>query len=183
VKENYEEEYIRSVKETLRQNYETLLGLIKHTTSHDHRHLTARNKKEVEVAMHHVVDAYHLALGSNSLITMRAVDSAFVGALFVGMRCSNPLNVKKYFDNRDHGPGGQKSGVSKRIKTREWQDKAIKWLDGRTGKSLTLKKGVPLAKACKKAIDITIRQKGLAEFFNLELKRRDHANKVVPIRA
>jgi hypothetical protein len=31
MKENYEEEYIRSVKETLRQDYETLLGMIKGT--------------------------------------------------------------------------------------------------------------------------------------------------------
>jgi hypothetical protein len=171
VKENYEEEYVRSVKETLRQDYEILLGMIKDTVA-DHRHLTARNKKEVDAAMHHVVTAYHLALGSNSLLTMRAVESAFAGALFVGMRCSNSLNVKKFWDLKIHGPGGQKSGVSKQAKAGDWQDKAIKWLDGRTKKSPALK-GSALAQACKKAIDIPIGAKSLAEFLNRELKRRD----------
>jgi hypothetical protein len=182
MKENYEEEYIRFIKETLRQDYETLLGMIKDTAAGGHRHLTARNKKEVDAAMHHVVTAYHLALSSNSLITMRAVDSAFAGALFVGMRCSNPLNVKKFWDLKSHSHGGQKSGVSKQTKAGEWHDKAIKWLDGRTKKSPALK-GMALAQACKKAIDIPIGEKCLAEFFNNELKRREHANKVVPIRA
>jgi hypothetical protein len=111
MKENYEEKYIRAVKETLRHHYETLLRLIKDTASGDHRHLTARNKKEVEGAMYHVVSAYHLALSSDSLITMRAVDSAFAGALFVGMRCSNPLNVKKFWDLKDRGLGGKTTAI------------------------------------------------------------------------
>jgi hypothetical protein len=121
VNENYEEEYIRSVKETLRQDYETLLGMIKDTASHDHRHLTARDKKDVDGAIHHIVTAYHLALDSNSLKFMRAVDSAFAGAAFAVMRCSNPLNVKKFWDLKSHGSGGQTSGVSRKANMEEWR--------------------------------------------------------------
>jgi hypothetical protein len=128
VKENYEDEYIRSVKETLWQDYETLLGMIKDTAAADHRHLTARDKKDVEGAIYHIVTAYHLALGSNSLLTMRAADSAFAGALFVGMRCSNPLNVKKFWDRQSHGSGGEKSGVFRGANAEEWKAKACKWL-------------------------------------------------------
>ena len=110
MKENYEEEYIRSVKETLRRDYEVLLGLVKDTAVRDHRHLTARNKKDIDGAMRHVMSAYHWALGSNSLVTMRTVDSALIGAFFVGVLCSNPPNVKKFWDLRSHGPGGQTGG-------------------------------------------------------------------------
>ena len=54
-KENYEEEYVRSVKATLQQDYETLLSMVKDTAAGDHRHLTARDKKDVESA----ISLYH----------------------------------------------------------------------------------------------------------------------------
>jgi hypothetical protein len=181
MKENYEEEYIRSVKETLRQDYETLLGMIKGTAAADHSHLTARNKKDIDGALHHIVTAYHLALDSNSLKTMQAVDSAFSGGLFVGMRCTNPLNAKKFWDRESHGSGGHKSGVSRRANAAEWQAIALKWLDARIRKSPVLKYA-DAALACKKAIVLPIGEKHLAEFFSQELERRKHTNKVVPIR-
>ena len=120
-KENYEEEYVRSVKATLQQDYETLLSMVKDTAAGDHRHLTARDKKDVESAISYITTAYHLALDSNSLITMRAVGSALVGALFVGMRCTNPLNVKRFWNRNSYGPSGNKSGLSRNMEAEVWR--------------------------------------------------------------
>jgi hypothetical protein len=183
MKQDYEEESLRAAKEDLRTTYDGLVAVVNERGSGDHRHISAKHKMETSLALLQLTASYQIAARGDSLEIVQAVKQAMTGTFFIVWHCGASPAAKKFFDNQDHGPGGQKSGVTKKINAAEWRDKAIKWLDGRTGKSLALKKGVTLAKACKKAIDIQIGQKGLAEFFNLELKRRDHANKVVPIRA
>ena len=78
------------------------------------------------------------------------------GTFFIVSRCGVSASAKKYWDLKSHGPGGQKSCVSKQTNAGKWQDRAIKWLDGRTRKCPALK-CASLARACKKAcVDIPI---------------------------
>ena len=98
------------------------------------------------------------------------------GTFFIVSRCGVSASAKKYWDLKSHGPGGQKSGVSKQTNAGKWQDRAIKWLDGRTRKSPALKCAT-LARACKKAcVDIPIGEKSLAEFLSRGTRQQGSAD-------
>jgi hypothetical protein len=173
VKENYD---LRVAKDAIQADYEALINMVKEMAASDHRHLNAKDKMETDWGLLSLTAAYQIAIRGNSLEMAQAVKQAIKGTFFIVSRCGVSASAKKYWDLKSHGPGGQKSGVSKQTNAGKWQDRAIKWLDGRTRKSPALKCAT-LARACKKAcVDIPIGEKSLAEFLSRGTRQQGSAD-------
>jgi hypothetical protein len=67
MKQDYEEESLRTAKEAIRTDYETLVNMVKERAAGDHRHLTAEDKIETDWGVLSLTAAYQIANRSNNL--------------------------------------------------------------------------------------------------------------------
>jgi hypothetical protein len=109
----------------MRENYETLLKAVKDTAAADKRHLSDKDKMDIQGAMLQLANGYHLAINSNDPEVLRAaVGMVMTGAFFIGLRCSPSLSQKKFWNFRQGGRGGKTTGKKKHADAQIWQ----KWV-------------------------------------------------------
>jgi hypothetical protein len=114
MKQDYEEESLRTAKEALQTHYEALVNMVKESAAGDHRHLIAKDKIETDWSLLSPTAGYQIAIRSNNLEMVQAVNQAIVGTFFIVFHCGVSPSAKKYFNLQSYGPAGKKSGRSRK---------------------------------------------------------------------